>query len=183
MASPGTTEFLTDREIYRRVILEMVPQARSFLWLATADLKDLYIERRGRFVPFLKQVAELLEAGIEVRLLHAKEPGPNFRTDFDRFPVLIARLERVLCPRVHFKSVVVDGSAAYSGSANLTGAGRWWRRSWPSSTRSGWGPAATPAAAKPSAPTSKRSAPERSDVRTPPALSGGRLQGSASRGP
>jgi len=123
MADRGTTEFITDRDIYRRVILEMVPQAHSYLWLATADLKDLYIERRGRFVPFLQQLAELIEAGVEVRLLHAKEPGPNFRTDFDRFPVLIERLERVLCPRVHFKSVVVDGSAAYSGSANLTGAG------------------------------------------------------------
>ena len=32
-------------------------------------------------------------------------------------------MERILCPRVHFKSVVVDGRWAYSGSANLTGAG------------------------------------------------------------
>ena len=24
----------------------------------------------------------------EVRLLHAKAPGPNFRTDFDRYPAL-----------------------------------------------------------------------------------------------
>lgn len=123
MADRGTTEFLTDRDIYRRVILEMVPNAQAYLWLATADLKDLYIERKGRYVPFLQQLAELIEAGVEVRLLHAKEPGPNFRADFDRFPVLIERLERVLCPRVHFKSVIVDGSVAYSGSANLTGAG------------------------------------------------------------
>lgn len=123
MQGSPATEFITDREIYRRVILDMVPQARAFLWLATADLKDLYVERRGAFVPFLQQVAELLEAGVDVRLLHAKEPGPNFRADFDRFPVLIERLDRILCPRVHFKSVVVDGLLAYSGSANLTGAG------------------------------------------------------------
>jgi phosphatidylserine/phosphatidylglycerophosphate/cardiolipin synthase-like enzyme len=32
-------------------------------------------------------------------------------------------MERVLCPRVHLKAVIVDGSFAYSGSANLTGAG------------------------------------------------------------
>ncbi len=123
MDDAPVTEFITDRDIYRRVILEMVPQARAFLWLATADLKDLYIERPGGFVPFLQTVAELLETGVEVRLLHAKEPGPNFRADFDRFPVLIERLERLLCPRVHFKSAIVDGRAAYSGSANLTGAG------------------------------------------------------------
>ena len=123
MDATPVTEFITDREIYRRVILDIVPQARAFLWLATADLKDLYVERRGAYMPFLQVIAELLEAGVDVRLLHAKEPGPNFRADFDRFPVLIDRLERLLCPRVHFKSVVVDGRVAYSGSANLTGAG------------------------------------------------------------
>lgn len=123
MSETGTAEFVTDREIYRRVILEMVPQARGFLWLATADLKDLHVERRGRFIPFLQQVSELVEAGVEVRLLHAREPGPRFRADFDRFPALIEGLERLLCPRVHFKSVVVDGRMAYTGSANLTGAG------------------------------------------------------------
>jgi phosphatidylserine/phosphatidylglycerophosphate/cardiolipin synthase-like enzyme len=32
-------------------------------------------------------------------------------------------MERILCPRVHLKAVVIDGSFAYSGSANLTGAG------------------------------------------------------------
>ena len=46
-----------------------------------------------------------------------------FRRDFDRYPNLIDGMERILCPRVHFKSVVVDGRFAYSGSANLTGAG------------------------------------------------------------
>ena len=46
-----------------------------------------------------------------------------FRRDFDRYPNLIEGLERILCPRVHFKSVVVDGVFAYTGSANLTGAG------------------------------------------------------------
>jgi phosphatidylserine/phosphatidylglycerophosphate/cardiolipin synthase-like enzyme len=28
-----------------------------------------------------------------------------------------------ICPRVHFKAVIVDGAWAYLGSANLTGAG------------------------------------------------------------
>ena len=32
-------------------------------------------------------------------------------------------MERVLCPRVHFKCIIVDGIKAYFGSANLTGAG------------------------------------------------------------
>ena len=37
--------------------------------------------------------------------------------------ILRTGLERVLCPRVHFKCVLVDGRFAYFGSANLTGAG------------------------------------------------------------
>ena len=73
--------------------------------------------------PFLGVLSDLIEKGISVRLLHAKEPGPNFREDFDKFPALIQGLERMLCPRVHFKSVIVDGKRAYTGSANLTGAG------------------------------------------------------------
>jgi len=32
-------------------------------------------------------------------------------------------LERVLCPRVHFKIIVFDCKEVYIGSANLTGAG------------------------------------------------------------
>ncbi|MHC4843829.1 MAG: phospholipase D-like domain-containing protein, partial [Planctomycetota bacterium] len=57
------------------------------------------------------------------RLLHAKEPGPVFRRDFDKYPNLIAGMERILCPRVHIKSEIIDGETAYIGSANLTGAG------------------------------------------------------------
>lgn len=117
------TRFITDREIYEQVILDAVPSAEEFLWLATSDLKDLHVMDAGRMVPFLEVLSKLVERGVAVRLLHAKEPGPLFRRDFDRYPGLIDGMERILCPRVHFKSVVVDGRFAYSGSANLTGAG------------------------------------------------------------
>ena len=115
--------FITDYEIYEKVILEAVPQSRRFLWVATADLKDLYAAKGRRMVPFLEILSDLVSAGVSIRLLHAKEPGPAFREDFDRYPNLIDGMERILCPRVHFKSVIVDGRFAYSGSANLTGAG------------------------------------------------------------
>jgi phosphatidylserine/phosphatidylglycerophosphate/cardiolipin synthase-like enzyme len=115
--------FLTDTEIYDEVILKTVPAARSFVWLATSDLKDLYVHSGRRMAPFLQTLSELVDRGVSLRLLHAKEPGPAFRKDFDRFPNLIEGLERLLCPRVHFKIVIVDGLRAYCGSANLTGAG------------------------------------------------------------
>lgn len=116
-------QFITDRRIYEQVIQDAVPSAREFLWLATSDLKDLHVHRGKRMIPFLGVLSELVASGVVVRLLHAKEPGPAFREDFDRYPNLITGMERILCPRVHFKSVIVDGRFAYSGSANLTGAG------------------------------------------------------------
>jgi phosphatidylserine/phosphatidylglycerophosphate/cardiolipin synthase-like enzyme len=116
-------EFITDREIYEKVILGAIPETREFLWLATSDLKDLYVSQGARRVPFLAVLADLAKKGVKIRLLHAGEPGPAFRKDFDKYPILLDGIERILCPRVHFKSVVVDGRFAYTGSANLTGAG------------------------------------------------------------
>jgi len=116
-------KFITDREIYDEVVCGAVPKATRLLWLATADLKDLHVHKQGRMVPFLEILSDLVCRKVEVRLLHAKEPGPAFRADFDRYPSLSKGLERMLCPRVHLKCAVVDGTYAYMGSANLTGAG------------------------------------------------------------
>ena len=116
-------EFITDREIYEKVICGRVGGARKFLWLATADLKDLHVNKKGKMVPFLEVLSDLAARHVEIRLLHAKEPGPAFRRDFDRYPSLLNGMERILCPRVHFKCAIIDGEFAYMGSANLTGAG------------------------------------------------------------
>lgn len=120
------TELILNEAHYARLIREEIPEAKRFLWIATADLKDLHVAGPGkRFVPFVGVLADLVRAGVEVRLVHAKEPGPRFRADFDRYPELIEsqNFERVLCPRMHAKVVIVDGILAYLGSANLTGAG------------------------------------------------------------
>ncbi len=122
-ASSFKMEFITDEQIYHQVIQSAIPEAAHFVWMATADLKDLHVGRGRRMIPFLEVLAELADRGVALRLLHAKEPGPLFRRDFDRFPQLLSGLERFLCPRIHFKSVIVDGTLAYAGSANLTGAG------------------------------------------------------------
>jgi len=116
-------EFITDIEIYEKVICERVGKARRFIWIATSDLKDLYVDKGGEMVPFLEILSDLVKRHVEIRLLHAKEPGAAFRKDFDKYPNLIRGMERILCPRVHLKAVVIDGGFAYTGSANLTGAG------------------------------------------------------------
>lgn len=142
-------KYIADKEHYSDV-LALCAGVKHDLWIGTADLKDLYVAFGGRSGrgsrgpglctdsawPFLSVIDDLLRRGVEVRLLHAKEPGENFREDFDRFRRLwdgtasslcadeqVYTLQRRLCPRVHFKILVFDCSVAYIGSANLTGAG------------------------------------------------------------
>lgn len=78
---------------------------------------------RQRPSTFLEVLSRLVQRGVEVRLLHAKEPGQPFREDFDRYPALWGGMERHLCPRVHAKIVAIDSEWVYIGSANMTGAG------------------------------------------------------------
>ena len=114
--------YISNTDHYTEV-LSRVSFVKHMLWIGTADIKDLYFNIGKEKKPFLALIAQLIKRGVEVRLIHAKEPGPAFREDFDKYPVLFDRLERVLCPRVHFKILVFDCQEVYIGSANLTGAG------------------------------------------------------------
>ena len=116
------TTYISNTDHYN-LVLSRVASVRRSLWIGTADIKDLYVKVGDGTLPLLAVLAQLVRKGVEVRLIHAKEPGPAFREDFDKYPSLAKGLERVLCPRVHFKMLVFDGSAVYFGSANLTGAG------------------------------------------------------------
>lgn len=115
-------EYISGTDHYNKVLARVTGVKRT-LWVGTADIKDLHVKVGESTKPFLAVIALLIRRGVEVRLIHAKEPGPNFCKDFDRYPVLFDRLERVLCPRVHFKMMVFDCKEVYIGSANLTGAG------------------------------------------------------------
>lgn len=114
--------YISNTDHYTEVLTHC-KDVRHTLWIGTADIKDAYIDINGIKMPFLKLLAQLIRRGVEIRLIHAKEPGPAFREDFDKYPVLFDRLERMLCPRVHFKIIVFDCQEVYVGSANLTGAG------------------------------------------------------------
>lgn len=118
-------ELLVGRELYQRVVRDRLEKARESVWIATANVKDMHVEREdGRFVSILDVFSELEGRGLELRLLHADLPSRPFRARFDRKKRLVAGgLELKICPRVHLKAVLVDGAWLYLGSANLTGAG------------------------------------------------------------
>ncbi|MBN2275834.1 MAG: phosphatidylserine/phosphatidylglycerophosphate/cardiolipin synthase family protein [Bacteroidales bacterium] len=115
-------KFITNEQLYKHVI-EPVASATAFVWIGTADIKDMHVHYKGSVQSFLSVLDNLVKKKVAIRMLHAKEPGVNFRKSFDKYPLLWKNMERQLCPRVHFKHIIIDGKFAYSGSANLTGAG------------------------------------------------------------
>ncbi len=102
---------------------QVIKNAKKFLWIGTANIKNLYHNKGGKSEPMLKEFERLIQKGVQIRLLHGKEPGKRFIKDFDKLPLLLKNIERALCIRVHLKTIVVDGEFVYTGSANFTGAG------------------------------------------------------------
>jgi phosphatidylserine/phosphatidylglycerophosphate/cardiolipin synthase-like enzyme len=134
-ARPVTSSLLSGAGHYARVI-EPLSQARRSVWIATANLKELMVEdervvpgrrrsrRRANYRSVLEVFDELAERGVELRILHARLPSRAFRDALDRHPRLWkGGLKLRMCPRVHLKTVIVDGTQLYLGSANWTGAG------------------------------------------------------------
>ena len=79
--------YISNSAHYKEV-LSRVQSVKHMLWIGTADIKDLYVDVGNEKKPFLALITQLIRHGVEVRLIHAKEPGPNFREDFDKYPVL-----------------------------------------------------------------------------------------------
>lgn len=102
-----SVEFISGKDHYEKVVAR-VASVRKSLWIGTADIKDLHVKVGNSSEPFLAVLAKLLKRGVEVRLIHAKEPGPAFREDFDRYPILKTGLERMLCPRVLLGSSFIN---------------------------------------------------------------------------
>jgi phosphatidylserine/phosphatidylglycerophosphate/cardiolipin synthase-like enzyme len=133
---PIVASFVGGRGHYEHVV-RAVMEARRSVWIATANLKELMVEdhraapgrRRtargaGNYRSILAVFDELASRGVELRILHASPPSGPFRSELARHPQLKrGGLQLRLCPRVHFKAVVIDGGMLYLGSANWTGAG------------------------------------------------------------
>jgi phosphatidylserine/phosphatidylglycerophosphate/cardiolipin synthase-like enzyme len=110
-------------------LVDLVRNARTSLWIATANLKELMVEApigtraraRGRYISIVEDLRDLVRRGVDVRILHASRPSGPMTRSLAREAGVRARLK--MCPRVHLKVIAVDGASLYLGSANFTGAG------------------------------------------------------------
>jgi len=136
---PVSLALVAGRGHYESVVKAAMNAERS-LWIATANLKELMVEderarpgrrraigRQGTYRSVLEVFEEQVTRGVEIRILHASEPSRPFREELRRHPILRrpgqSAFAKRLCPRVHFKAVIIDGTMVYLGSANWTGAG------------------------------------------------------------
>jgi phosphatidylserine/phosphatidylglycerophosphate/cardiolipin synthase-like enzyme len=131
-----SVQLISGRGHYETVIAAVL-EAQLSVWIATANLKELMVEdpraapgrrrsARGRtaYRSVLEAFDELAGRGVDLRLLHAGVASGPFARELARHPRLRAGgLAMRICPRVHLKTVIVDGTLLYLGSANWTGAG------------------------------------------------------------
>jgi phosphatidylserine/phosphatidylglycerophosphate/cardiolipin synthase-like enzyme len=131
---PVRLQLVSGRGHYDTVV-QAVMSATTSVWIATANLKEMMVEdgrakpgrarRIGRpdYRSILAVFDELSRKQVELRILHAAPPSRPFRAEIVKHAALKKGLQMRLCPRVHLKAVIVDGTHLYLGSANWTGAG------------------------------------------------------------
>ncbi len=57
-------QYIADTDLYSEVI-SRIPKVKRLLWIATADLKDLYVEKKGgAVVPLLQILNNLVKKGV-----------------------------------------------------------------------------------------------------------------------
>ena len=67
------TDFLSDRSIYTSVVCSLVPRARERLWIATSDIKDMYVDTSGRDMVLFLEVLGVL--GVPGQMVHKALQG------------------------------------------------------------------------------------------------------------
>jgi phosphatidylserine/phosphatidylglycerophosphate/cardiolipin synthase-like enzyme len=119
-------KLLFDKAIYEAFTIAHLPQAKRFVWIATANLKSTRLRYTGAFVPFVDLMNDLVQKGVSFRVIHAELPSSPFRSRYEELDArgrLSAGVEFLHCIRMHAKIFIVDGRVALVGSPNLTGSG------------------------------------------------------------
>jgi phosphatidylserine/phosphatidylglycerophosphate/cardiolipin synthase-like enzyme len=122
-AATGAVELVVNAQHFARIVLDGILKAKISVDIQTADFKAMLVpQRTSRRAPsIVEHLRRLADRGVEIRLLHAGTPSSAALQELRR--KLPENLTIRRCPRLHAKTVIIDSSAMYLGSANLTGAG------------------------------------------------------------
>ncbi len=119
-------KLITDGDHFVSIVVDGMLKAQSRIWIATANVKNLHVPGgRHKSLPLLSHFEKLQRKGVNIRILHGAKPSAPFLNTLSELTELHQGdgFEMQLCPRIHSKVVIVDSRLAYTGSANLTGAG------------------------------------------------------------
>jgi phosphatidylserine/phosphatidylglycerophosphate/cardiolipin synthase-like enzyme len=119
----GQAELVIDGQHFYRIVRDGILKAKVSLDVATADFKAMLVPEAGsnRAQSIVHILRRLALRGVEIRLLHSGTPSSAALHELRS--ALPENLVIRRCPRLHFKTVIVDCCGMYLGSANLTGAG------------------------------------------------------------
>ena len=118
---------VVDSEHYTEVVERGIRAAKTSVWIATANLKDVHVagklgtraRARSRYVSLFEELVAKANAGLDLRILCSSEPSRALRGK-----LAVDGSKWILrCPRLHAKIIAIDGELLYLGSANFTGAG------------------------------------------------------------
>jgi phosphatidylserine/phosphatidylglycerophosphate/cardiolipin synthase-like enzyme len=110
-----------DIEHYDIIMRNVIPKTKKCLWIATANLKNLYTDTGDGWEPYLAVLTDLIKRGVRIRIIHSGKPSESFQ----RALANISRKQEIFffaCQRNHQKIIIRDDEFAYTGSANFTGA-------------------------------------------------------------
>lgn len=107
-------------DLYQHVMRDGLLKAQRLVLVATANLKNPFLEYRGTKMRLSDIVKEKVKQGVKFYFLAHDNAQNSFV-----FKELRSRddVQFAFCGRQHMKLVVIDDKFAYAGSANLTGAG------------------------------------------------------------
>jgi phosphatidylserine/phosphatidylglycerophosphate/cardiolipin synthase-like enzyme len=117
-------QLILDADHFRTIVKEGICRAKVSIDIMTADFKAMLVptNRHTRRAESIVEVfRKLADRGVEIRLLHAGVPSSAALLELRK--ELPERMCIRRCPRLHSKTVIIDSTAMYLGSANLTGAG------------------------------------------------------------
>ena len=118
----GVVDLITyeNCQIYEKVLLELVPEARISIKLASANIRNFRVKILTDSFPLSEYIKHFIKKGVSVKILTT----PNAcKSAFVTELLGTRNFEVKACARNHMKLVVVDSRRAYIGSANLTSSG------------------------------------------------------------